>query len=176
MTITTPTQKQSQITANKIIGGIAQVEWREMGKDGEPPAIPTLEDLSKKVKSLEWQPPQAFLTALPPEEYPSLPQDPEPPGDAEKAWYRFNRCYLSHAKAYPSNIYQVLENRQNDPLNTEVIDQSEHYDEKTGPDDFCHKIKVKVPTLTTNRKSRGGKGAKYSDRGNGTFSLGKCAG
>ena len=132
MTITTPTQKQSQITANKIIGGIAQVEWREMGNDGEPPAIPTPEDLSKKVKSLEWQPPQAFLTALPPEEYPSLPQDPEPPGDAENAWYRFNRCYLSHAKSYPSNIYQVLENRQNDPLDTEVIDQSEYCDAKTG--------------------------------------------
>lgn len=135
------------LSSNEIIKEIAQIEWKQAGYKGEV-LVPSLEDLSQKVKLMEWKNPKAFLTAIPPEEYPILPIDPEPLGDTEKAWYRLERCYLSHANHYPSNLYQVLEDRRDEPIEHKVVDQGEHHNEETGKTIYWQKIETKSPPLT----------------------------
>ena len=134
-------------SSNEIIKEIAQMEWKQAGYKGQA-LVPSLEDLSQKVKLMGWQNPKAFLTAIAPEEYPILPIDPEPLEDTEKAWHRLERCYLSHANHYPSNLYQVLEDRRDEPIEHKVVDQGEHHNEETGKTIYWQKIETKSPPLT----------------------------
>ena len=96
-------------SATEIVEAIAET------LDGPAPSV---EELRKWTTQEEGIHIEAFRTTQSETEYPEPPPaDTEPEAWAEKAWYRFDRCFLIHAKYLPSNLYEVLENRP--PLKSE---------------------------------------------------------
>ena len=110
--------KATKSNSKRIIEAQTAAEIIEAIADTLEGPVPSVEELRKWTTQEEGIHIGKFRTTQSESEYPEPPPaEPEPEKWAEKAWHRFDRCFLIHAKCLPSNLYEVL--RDSPPLKDE---------------------------------------------------------
>ena len=104
--------KATKSNSKRIIEAQNTAELIEAIADTLEGPVPSVEELRKWTTLEDGIHIKAFHATQSEAEYPEPPPaEPEPEKWAEKAWHRFDRCFLIHAKYLPSNLLEVLDNR-----------------------------------------------------------------